>query len=133
VKQNPGLVDANIIGIFIVDQRNWIIEANEAFSVWWDTNRNDSTRGAVRWTDTDATRVAPTAIASYAELRVVGKANLREGVPPQRTDSRCPRLIGSAQFGRRWKLRCRFSARSDRSARSNNEALHELQAELAAR
>jgi PAS domain S-box-containing protein len=45
------LVDANIIGIYIIDLRGPIIEANDAYLRMLGYDRNDLISGRLRWTD----------------------------------------------------------------------------------
>ncbi len=52
------LVDANIVGVLIANLEGQILEANDAFLQMVRYTRDDVTSGRLRWTESDAPRMA---------------------------------------------------------------------------
>src|SRR5580700_2626051 len=98
------LVEANIVGIEIVDLAGVILEANDAFLRIVGYDREDLNAGRLRWTDLTVIpcqgRVREELLA---ELRSTGKLHPFEWEYIHKDGSRVPVLSGAATFedGRR--------------------------------
>jgi PAS domain S-box-containing protein len=98
------LVEANIVGIQIVDLGGEILEANDAFLRIVGYDREDLDSGLVRWTDLTATRYQDRDRQDLlAELQAGGKLHPFEWEYIRKDGSRVPVLSGAANFedGRR--------------------------------
>jgi len=92
------LVDANIIGIYIVDMRGPILESNDAYLHMLGYKRSDLVSGRLRWTD-----LTPPEWHAADKLRVERVKRIGH-VPPfekeffRRDGTRVPVLMGVARF-----------------------------------
>ena len=93
------LVDANIIGIFIFDRENRIIEANDAFLQMVGYDREDFVSGRVRWTDLTPPEWRDLHSRAGAELKMTGTVQPYEREYFRKDGNRVPALIGSATIG----------------------------------
>ena len=99
-----GLVEANIVGIEIVDLAGEILEANDAFLRIVGYDREDLVAGGLRWTDLTAPRYQDRDRQQLlAELHRSGKLHPFEWEYIRKDGSRVPVLSGAATFegGRR--------------------------------
>jgi PAS domain S-box-containing protein len=95
------LVDANIIGIFILDLKGQIIEANEAFLHMVGYSRDDLISGRVRWTALTPNEWSDATERANAELRATGSCKAFEKEYLRKDGTRVPVLLGAATFGER--------------------------------
>jgi PAS domain S-box-containing protein len=100
------LVDANILGIFIVNLGvARIVEANEAFLRMLQYGREDLVSGRVRWTDLTPVEWREHDDRALAELRGTGTVQSYEKEFFRKDGSRVPVLVGGALFqsgGNEW-------------------------------
>jgi PAS domain S-box-containing protein len=92
------LVEANIIGIFIADRDDRILEANDAFLRILGYDREDLVSGRVRWTDLSPPEWRERDILTQAELNSTGVAQSFEKEYFRKDGSRVPVLVGAALF-----------------------------------
>jgi PAS domain S-box-containing protein len=92
------LVEANIIGIFIFDLEDRIIEANDAFLKLVGYDREDLFAGRVRWTDLTPPEWRDRYARAAVELKMTGAVQPYERECFRKDGSRVPALIGSATF-----------------------------------
>jgi PAS domain S-box-containing protein len=95
------LVDSNIIGIFILDLKGQIIEANEAFLHMVGYSRDDLISGRVRWTALTPNEWSDATERANAELRATGSCKAFEKEYLRKDGTRVPVLLGAATFGER--------------------------------
>jgi PAS domain S-box-containing protein len=93
------LVDANIVGIEIVDLSGEILEANDAFLRIVGYEREDLDSGHLRWTDLTATRYQERDRQELlAELQSSGKLHPFEWEYIRKDGARVPVLSGAATY-----------------------------------
>ncbi|MEY9161530.1 AAA family ATPase [Bradyrhizobium japonicum] len=92
------LVDANIIGIFIADREDRILEANDAFLRLLGYDRADLVPGHVRWTELSPPEWRERDKLTQAELNSTGIARPFEKEYFRKDGSRVPVLVGAALF-----------------------------------
>jgi PAS domain S-box-containing protein len=92
------LVDANIIGIFILGADDQIIDANEAFLKLVGYNRDDLLSGRLRWTDLTPPEWRDRHARAAIELQATGTVQPYEREYFRQDGSRVPALIGSARI-----------------------------------
>jgi PAS domain S-box-containing protein len=93
------LVDANIIGISIIDLRGEIIEANEAFLSMLGYEREDLVSGRMpRWTDLTPPEWHPGDAKRIDEVKMTGTLQPFEKEYFHKNGSRVPALVGVALF-----------------------------------
>jgi PAS domain S-box-containing protein len=125
------LVDANIIGIFIWDVQDRILEANDAFLCMMGYDREDIVSKQIRWTD-----LTPPAWLRRDEQQFVPELRLTGRLPPSEREfarkdgSRVPVLVGAATFEEDAHQGVAFVLDLTERRRSA-EAIREMQAELA--
>src|SRR5260221_8955116 len=90
------LVEANIIGIFIFDFEDRIVEANDAFLQMVGYDRDDLVAGHVRWTDLTPPEWRDRYAQAATELKSTGTVQPYEREYFRKDGSRVPALIGSA-------------------------------------
>jgi PAS domain S-box-containing protein len=95
------LVDSNIIGIFIWDFEDRIIEANEAFLHIVGYSRDDLVSGRLRWTELTPSEWKGVDDRAVAERRATGSCRAFEKEYFRKDGSRVPVLLGAANFGGR--------------------------------
>jgi PAS domain S-box-containing protein len=95
-----GLVDANIVGIEIVDLDGRILEANDAFLRMVGYEREDLVSGRLRWTDLMPSKCHDRDRLELVEaLRHSGSLQPFEWEYIRKDGSRVPVLAGAATFG----------------------------------
>ena len=92
------LVEANIIGIFIFDVEDRILEANDAFLRMVGYDRDEFVGARVRWTDLTPPEWRDRHGRAAAELKRTGTVQPYEREYFRKDGSRMPALIGSAAF-----------------------------------
>jgi PAS domain S-box-containing protein len=92
------LVDANIIGIFIWDINDRLIEANDALLRMVDYDREDLVSGRLRFTELTPPELRERDERAVAELRSTGTFQPFEKEYFRKDGSRMPVLIGGALF-----------------------------------
>jgi PAS domain S-box-containing protein len=92
------LVDANIIGILIIDLGGQIIEANEAFLRMVGYEREDLVAGRMRWTELTPSVWRPTDLKRVEQVKATGTLQPFEKEYFRKDGSRVPVLIGVARF-----------------------------------
>jgi PAS domain S-box-containing protein len=94
-----GLVEANIVGIEIVDLDGRILEANDAFLRMLDYEREDLASGRLRWTDLTPSKWRDRDRQDVvAELQRSGRLQPFEWEYIRKDGSRVPVLSGAATF-----------------------------------
>jgi PAS domain S-box-containing protein len=132
------LVDANIIGILIIDLEGQIVEANDAFLRMVGHDREDLVAGRLRWTDLTPPewRRRHRQFAS-PEIRMTGTLRPYEKEYFRSDGSRVPVLVGAASFdesgnqGVSFVLDLTERKRSEAEARDSERRYREVQMELA--
>src|SRR6266513_930198 len=92
------LVEANIIGIFIADREDRILEANDAFLRILGYDCEDLVSGRVRWTELSPPEWRERDILTQAELNSTGIVQPFEKEYFRKDGSRVPVLIGATLF-----------------------------------
>jgi PAS domain S-box-containing protein len=92
------LVDANIIGIFIIDLGGGIIEANDAFLRMVGYEREDLISGRMRWTDLTPPEWRAEDAKRVEEVKLTGTLQPFEKEYFHKNGSRVPVLVGVARF-----------------------------------
>ncbi|MDX8494781.1 AAA family ATPase [Mesorhizobium sp. VK22B] len=92
------LVDANIIGIFIADREDRILEANDAFLRIVGYGREDFVPGRVRWTELSPPEWRERDVLTQAELNSTGIVQPFEKEYFRKDGGRVPVLVGAALF-----------------------------------
>jgi PAS domain S-box-containing protein len=95
-----GLVDANIIGIFIWDFEGRIFEANDAFLHIVGYDRQDLVSGRLRWTALTPPEWGETDALLVQQQKITGSLQPFEKEYFRKDGSRVPVLIGTATFER---------------------------------
>jgi PAS domain S-box-containing protein len=90
------LVDANIVGIFISDLDNRIIEANDAFLEIIGSTRDDLKDGALRWPDLTPPEWQAASERASAQLTTSGVCELFEKQYIRRDGTHVPVLVAAA-------------------------------------
>jgi PAS domain S-box-containing protein len=123
------LIDGNIIGIFISNGRDEIIEANDAFLRMVGYAREDLTLGRMRWTDLTAPEWHGRNAKVIEEVKTTGIAQPYEIEYLRKDGSRVPALVGAACFEKARSERVAFVL--DLTERKHTEeALRELEADF---
>ena len=92
------LVDANIIGILIIDLGGRIIEANDAFLGMVGYEREDVVSGRMRWTDLTPPEWRAGDARRVDEVRLTGTLQPSEKEYFHKNGSRVPVLVGVARI-----------------------------------
>jgi PAS domain S-box-containing protein len=92
------LVDANIIGIYIVDLRGPILESNDAFLRMLGYKRRDFVSGHFRWTDLTPPEWRATDKNRVARVKRAGRLAPFEKEFFRKDGTRVPVLLGVARF-----------------------------------
>jgi PAS domain S-box-containing protein len=92
------LVDANIIGIFMWNLEDQIIEANEAFLRMLGFSREDLVSGRVRWTDLWPAEWQERYERAVSEIKATGAFQPFRKECLRKDGSRIPVMIGGAMF-----------------------------------
>ena len=132
-----GLVDANIVGIFVWDFKGRILEANDAFLRIIRYDRDDLAMGALRWTDLTPPDWRERDEQWVREHKASGLRSAIEKEYFRRDGSRVPVLVGVATFeeggseGVGFVIDLTELKRAERAARLGTEALRRSEAYLA--
>lgn len=124
------LVEANIIGIFIFDFDNRIVEANDAFLQMVGYDRDDLVAGRVRLTDLTPPEWRDRYVRAGIELKSTGTVQPYEREYFRKDGSRVPALIGSAALDEQRDQGVAFVLDLTERKRAE-ESLHKMQIELA--
>jgi PAS domain S-box-containing protein len=131
------LVDADIVGIYIIDLGGQIIEANDAFLRMLGYEREDVVSGRLRWTDlTPPEWHAPDALR-LEKMKTTGRLQPFEKEYFHKDGSRVPVLVGVAGFEETWNQAVAFAIdltdqkQAEQAARESERRYHEVQMELA--
>jgi len=124
------LVDANIIGIFISNGKEKIIEANDAFLRMLGYDRKDLALGRIRWTDLTAPEWRDRNSQMIEEVKTTGIAQPHENEYLRKDGSRVPVLVGAASFEKTENQRVAFVLDVTERRRAE-EALRELESDFA--
>jgi PAS domain S-box-containing protein len=124
------LVEANIIGIFIFDFEDRIVEANDAFLQMVGYDREDLVAGRIRWTDLTPPEWRGRYTRASTELKSTGTVQPYEREYFRKDGSRVPALIGSAAFDEQRDQGVAFVLDLTERKRAE-ESLHKMQTELA--
>jgi PAS domain S-box-containing protein len=92
------LVDANIIGILIIDLGGQIIEANDAFLRMVGYERDDVASGRIRWTELTPSDWRARDVNHVAQVKATGTLQAFEKEYFRKDRSRVPVLVGVARF-----------------------------------
>jgi PAS domain S-box-containing protein len=123
------LVDANIIGIFISNGKEKIIEANDAFLRMLGYDRKDLALGRIRWTDLTAPEWRDRNSQMVEEVKATGIARPRENEYLRKDGNRVPVLVGAASFEKTENQRVAFVVDLTERRRAE-EALRELESDF---
>jgi PAS domain S-box-containing protein len=124
------LVDANIIGIFISNGKDEIIEANDAFLRMVGYDWEDLALGRIRWTDLMAPEWRDRNAQVVEEVKTTGIAQPYENEYLRKDGSRLPVLVGAASFEETRNERVAFVLDLTERKRAE-EALRELESDFA--
>jgi PAS domain S-box-containing protein len=124
------LVEANIIGIFIFDSEDRIVEANDAFLRMVGYDRDDLVAGRVSWTDLTPPEWHDRYVQAGTELKNTGTVQPYEREYFRKDGSRGPALIGSAALDEQRDQGVAFVLDLTERKRAE-ESLHKMQIELA--
>ena len=131
------LVDANIIGILIVDRDGRVIEANDAFLRLVGYDRNDLIAGRLHRDDLTPLEWRDQTAHSVAEVKLTGIVQPHEKEYFRKDGSRVSVLIGAASLDEAARQRVVFvldlteRKRAEAEARESERRYREVQAELA--
>ena len=92
------LVDANIIGIYIIDLEGQIIEANDAFLQMLGYERDDLVSGRLRWTDLTPPEWHAADAERLERVKQSGSLQPFEKEYQRKDGRRVPVLVGVARF-----------------------------------
>ncbi len=92
------LVDANIIGIYVIELGGQIIEANDAFLRMLGYVREDLVSGRMRWTDLTPPEWRARDAKRVEEVKLTGTLQPFEKEYFHKDGSRVPALVGVARF-----------------------------------
>ena len=127
------LVDANIIGIFIVELGGQIIEANDAFLRMLGYEREDLVSGAMRWPDLTPPEWRAADAERLERIRKVGSLQPFEKEYFRKDGTRVPVLVGVARFEETRNQAVVFALdmseqkRAENALRRSEADLHEAQ------
>jgi PAS domain S-box-containing protein len=130
------LVDSNIIGIFVWDLDDRIIDANEAFLRIVGYDRDDLVSGRLRWRDLTPTEWRDADDRRVAALEATGTAQPYEKEYFLKSGGRVPVLVGAATFGGRHDQGMAFVVdlterkRAEEEVRESERRYSEVQMEL---
>jgi PAS domain S-box-containing protein len=131
------LVEANIIGIFVVDIEGHIIEANDAFLHMVGYDREDLAAGRVNRTDLTPPEWRERDARTVAEVKATGTVQPFEKEYFRKDGTRIPVLIGATAFDEKrdqgvgFVLDLTERKRAEAEARGSERRYREVQAELA--
>lgn len=131
------LVDANIIGIYVWDAENRIIEANEAFLNIVGYSRDDIAEGKIFWTDLTPPEWRDRDTLLLMEQKTQGRLEPFEKEYFRKDGSRVPVLIGVATFdeagdqGVAFVLDLSERNRAEAEARDSERRYRDVQMQLA--
>jgi PAS domain S-box-containing protein len=117
------LVDANIIGILIVDLGGEIIEANDAFLRIVGYEREDLVSGHLRWTDLTPPDWRVQDAERVEELHTTGALQAIEKEYFRKDGGRVPVLVGMARFDETGNQAITFAIDLTERKRAESEAL----------
>jgi PAS domain S-box-containing protein len=92
------LVEANIIGIYIIDLGGRIIEANDAFLGMLGYERDDLVSGRMHWTDLTPPEWRARDLERVGQVKLTGSLQPFEKEYFHKNGSRVPVLVGVARF-----------------------------------
>jgi PAS domain S-box-containing protein len=92
------LVDANIIGIYVVDIRGPILESNEAYLRMLGYERADFVSGSLRWTDLTPPEWHTADARRVERVKRVGRVEPFEKEFFRKDGTRVPVMVGVARF-----------------------------------
>jgi PAS domain S-box-containing protein len=130
------LVDSNIIGIFVWDLDDRIIDANEAFLRIVGYSRDDLVSGRLCWRDLTPTEWRDADDRRVAEFEATGTAQPYEKEYFLKSGGRVPVLVGAAAFGGRRDQGVAFVVdlterkRAEEEIRESERRYSEVQMEL---
>jgi PAS domain S-box-containing protein len=131
------LVEANIIGIFVVDSEGRIVEANDAFLHMVGYDREDLAAGRVNRRDLTPPEWRERDARTLAEVKATGTVQPFEKEYFRKDGSRIPVLIGVTAFDEKrdqgvgFVLDLTERKRAEAEARDSERRYREVQAELA--
>jgi PAS domain S-box-containing protein len=131
------LVDANIIGILIIDLEGQIIEANDAFLRMVGYEREDLVSGRMRWTDLTPPDWRDYDAKRVEQVKVTGTSQASEKEYFRKDGSRVPVMVGVARFEETGNHAVGFvldlteRKQAEAEARESERRYHEVQMELA--
>ncbi|MCW3061879.1 MAG: histidine kinase [Capsulimonas sp.] len=131
------LVDSNIIGIFIWDRDDRIIDTNEAFIQMIGYSRDDISSSRIRWRDLTPSEWRDTDEQRLADLKTIGIAQPYEKEFLKKDGARVPVLVGAAIFESSPKEGVAFVVdltdrkRAEAAMRESERRCHEAQTQLA--
>jgi PAS domain S-box-containing protein len=131
------LVDANIIGIVFWNINGAIMEANEAFLRMVGYEREELSRGRIRWRDLTAPEFRDVAEQALTEAMKHGRARPYEKEYVRKDGSRLPVIVGLAMFeeeseeGVAFVLDLSERRAAERRVQESEGRYREVQAELA--
>jgi PAS domain S-box-containing protein len=130
------LVDSNIIGIFVWDLEDRIIDANDAFLRIVGYDRDDLISGRLHWRDLTPTEWRDADDRRVAALKITGTAQPYEKEYFLKSGGRVPVLVGAATFGGRHDKGMAFVVdlterkRAEEEIRESERRYNEVQMEL---
>jgi PAS domain S-box-containing protein len=132
-----GLIEANIVGIFIWDPDGRIVDANEAFLDITGYSRNDLITEGLSWTELTPPELRIVTEQRLAELEATRVVHPYETEYVQRNSGRVPVLVGMAMFegapneGVAFVLDRTDSKKAELALRETEQRHREVQLELA--
>ncbi|MEO7715312.1 MAG: AAA family ATPase [Capsulimonas sp.] len=131
------LVDSNIIGIFIWDRDDRIIDTNEAFIQMIGYSRDDIGSSHIRWRELTPVEWRDTDEQRLADLKTIGIAQPYEKEFLKKDGERVPVLVGAAIFesspqeGVAFVVDLTDRKRAEAAMRESERRYHEAQTQLA--
>jgi PAS domain S-box-containing protein len=127
------LVDANIIGIYIIDLGGQILEANNAFLRMLGYEREDLVSGRLRWTELTPQEWQAADTMRLEEVKTTGRLEPFEKEYFRKDGSRVPVLVGVARVEETGNQAVAFVVDlTDRKrAEEEHERLRQLESDLA--